>query len=205
MPVKKKKNAGLEPSRIVRSFVIVVVVAVLMGVSAKMVMNSLNKKMGLETEEIVSTSDTLVNEENMEAVVMPEFTSTPVLETGSSAWAPDWKTTPCSIFVSENSDAILDSLQESPGMGSRNTELQLLVEMWADYSGFEPVEIERIWVFASGDTCFVDLPRSGDWQGIVRTIEGRFISYTVLFPFVAGEILEGFEEGLPVRGVPSSR
>lgn len=74
------------------------VVAVLMGVSAKMVMNSLNKKMGLETEESVSTSDTPVNEENMEAVVMPEFTSAPVLETGSSAWAPEWKTTPCSIF-----------------------------------------------------------------------------------------------------------
>lgn len=205
MPVKKKKNAGLEPSRIVRSFIIVVVVAVLMGVSAKMVMNSLNKKMGLETEESVTTADTLAIEENQEAVVMPEFVTTPALETGSSVWAPDWKNTPCSIFVSENSDAILDSLQESPGLDSRNTELQLLIELWADCSGFEPIEIERIWVFASGDTCFVDLPKPGDWQGIVRTIEGRFISYTVLFPFVAGEILEGFEEGIPVRGVPSSR
>jgi len=205
LPAKKKKNTGPEASRIVRSFVIVVVVAVLMGVSAKMAMNSLNKKMGLEIEESATAADTLVTEENLEAVVMPEYSTTPSLETSSSIWAPDWKTTPCSIFVSENSDAILDSLQESPGPESRNTELQLLIELWADCSGFEPVEIERIWVFASGDTCFVDLPKPGDWQGIVRTIEGRFISYTVLFPFVAGEILEGFEEGIPVRGVPSSR
>ena len=67
------------------------------------------------------------------------------------------------------------------------------------------MELERIWIFASGDTCFVDLPRSADWQGIVRTIESRFVSYTILFPFVAGEIVEGMEDGISVRGIASTR
>lgn len=189
----------------VRSFIIIAVMAVLMGVSAKMAMDSLNKKMGLEPDENLQSADTLLIEENLEAVTMPEFDPVQAAETGSSVWAPDWKITPCSLFVTAESDAILDSLPESPGPASRNTELQLLIELWADYSGFEPLEIERVWVFASGDTCFVDLPGSCDWQGIVRTIESRFISYTVLFPFIAGEILEGFEEGIPVRGMPAVR
>lgn len=205
MPAKKKKSTGPTSSRIVRSFVIVAVIAIFMGFFAKMAMDMVNKKMGLESDEEPQLSDTTLTEENMAAVIMPDFDPVPAMEIGSSVWAPDWKTTPCSLYVTAESDAILDSLQESPDPASRNTELQLLIELWADHSGFSPVEIERVWVFASGDTCFVDLPRSGDWQGIVRTIESRFISYTVLYPFVAGEILEGFEEGIPVRGVPSSR
>ncbi|MCD4707095.1 MAG: hypothetical protein K8S62_05095 [Candidatus Sabulitectum sp.] len=203
MPAKKEKSKGPVSSRMVRSFVIVVVLAVLMGVSARMVMNTLNKKMGIDPDRITHSSDTLQITENLEAVAMPEFDPTQAMQTGLSVWVPNWKTTPCSLFVTAESDAVIDSLPESPVPASRNTELQLLIEMWAEHSGFSSVEIERVWVFASGDTCFVDLPRSGDWQGIIRTIEGRFISYTVLFPFVAGEILEGFEEGIPVRGVPS--
>lgn len=204
MPSKNKKVNGPAPSRVIRSFIIVAVIAILMGVSAKMVMHGLNKKMGIESDEDTQQVDTLVTEENIEAVVMPEFDPTLVTETGSSVWVPDWKTTPCSIYVTADSDPILDSLPESPGAASANTELQLLVELWAGYSGYDSIELERVWVFVSGDTCFVDLPRPGDWQSVVRTIEGRFVSYTVLYPFVAGEILEGFEDGIPVRGVLSN-
>jgi len=203
LTLKRKKYTGPVPSRMVRSIVIIVALAVLMGVSAKMFMEGLNKKMGINPDGISQSSADVQTDEYLEVPVMPEFDPTQAMETGLSVWVPDWKSTPCSLFVTAESDAVMDSLPESPGSAYRNTELQLLIEMWADYSGFSPVEIERIWVFASGDTCFVDLPRSGDWQGIVKTIEGRFISYTVLFPFVAGEILDGLEEGIPVRGVPS--
>ncbi|MCK5785587.1 MAG: hypothetical protein KAH54_03400 [Candidatus Sabulitectum sp.] len=205
MAEKGKISKGPAPSRMVRSIIIVVVLAVLMGVSAGIIMDSLNKKMGLGPDGNVQISDTTLAEEIMETVAMPEFDPTQVIEAGSSVWAPDWKVTPCSVFVTSESEVIIDSLPESPGPASRNTELQLLVELWADHSGFSPGELEKLWVFASGDSCFVDLPRSGDWQGIVRTIEGRFISYTVLFPFVAGEVLEGFEDGISVRGISSSR
>ncbi len=201
----KKKSSGPEQSRIIRSLVIVVVIAVLMGVTAKLTMGILNKKMGLETGESAGTADTVLAEENMEAVTMPEFDPDLAIETGLSVWAPDWKTTPCSLFVTGDSDAVMDSLPRSPEPESRNTELQLLLELWADHSGYEPVEIERMWAFTSGDTCFIDLPRSGNWQGVVRTIEGRFICFTTMYPFVAGEIVEGFEDGIPVRGVPSSQ
>lgn len=200
-----KKSTGPAPSRVIRSFAIVVVLAILMGVSAGIIMDSVNRKMGFDSDENVLPSDSFAMEEVPESITMPEFDPVQVIATGSSVWAPDWKTTPCSIFLTSESEAILDSLPESPGPASRNTELQLLMEIWADHSGFSDIELERVWVFASGDSVFVDLPRSGDWQGVVRTIEGRFISYTVLFPFVAGEILEGFEDGISVLGVPSSR
>ncbi len=203
MPVKKKNNKKLTASRVIRSFIIVAVIAVMMGISAKLAMNSLNKKMGIEGGNSVTTTDSTIIEEITEEVVMPEFNTAAAMEAGSSAWSPDWKSTPCSIFVTEGSDAILDSLQEAPTVEFRNTELQLLIELWASYSDYEPMEIERVWVFASGDTCFVDLPRQADWQGIANTIENRFISYTVLLPFVAGEIVEGFEEGISIEGVPT--
>lgn len=205
MVAKKKKSAGSSSSRLVRSLIIIVVVAVLIGVSAKVTMESLNRKMGLETNEVSQPVDTVVTEESQEVAVMPDFDPASAIGTGSAIWAPDWKSTPCSLYISEESEAIFDSLQQSPQPDSRNTELQLLVELWAGYSGFEQMEIERVWVFASGDTCFIDLPRSADWQGVRKTIESRFISYSILFPFVAGEILEGFEEGIPVAGVPSVR
>lgn len=205
MAVIKKKSTGVNPSRVVRSLIIVAAAAILLGVSAKMSMNSLNRKMGLESDAELDSADTVITEANMEVMAVSEFDPNLLMETGSSIWAPGWKSTPCSIFIAGESDALLDSLPESPDPVSKATELQLLVELWADYSGFEAIEIERVWVFSSGDTCFVDLPRSADWQSIVRTIESRFISYTVMFPFVAGEIIEGFEGGIPVRGVPTSR
>ncbi|RKZ03165.1 hypothetical protein DRQ21_06475 [Candidatus Fermentibacteria bacterium] len=203
MSAVKRKSNGPVSSRVVRSLVIVVILAVLAGVTAKLAMGVLNRKMGLESAGTTEPADTVLTEQNMETVAMPEFDPDMAMETGLSVWAPDWKSTPCSLFVTSESDAVLDSLPQSPGPESRNTELQLLIELWADCSGFEPLEIERVWAFASGDTCFIDLPRQVDWQGVVKTVEGRFISFTVLFPFVAGELVEGFEDGIPVQGIPA--
>ncbi len=200
--VNRKSNEPGSP-RIVRSLVIVVVLAVFMGVTAKLAMGVLNRKMGLESAGISEPADTVLTEQNMEEVAMPEFDPDMATETGISVWAPGWKSTPCSLFVNSEADAVLDSLPQSPGPESRNTELQLLIELWVDYSGFEPLEVERVWAFSSGDTCFIDMPRPADWQGVVKTIEGRFISFTVMFPFVAGELVEGYEDGIPVRGIPS--
>ncbi|MCD6588199.1 MAG: hypothetical protein J7K88_06580 [Candidatus Fermentibacteraceae bacterium] len=202
MSVVNGKSNGPASSRVVRSLAIVVILAVLAGVTAKLAMGVLNTKMGLDSGETTQPADTALSEQNMETVAMPEFDPDMATETGLSVWAPDWKTTPCSLFVTSEADAVLDSLPQSPGPESKNTELQLLIELWADYSGFEPLEIERVWAFASGDTCFIDLPGSADWQGVVKTIEGRFICFTVLFPFVAGELVEGYEDGIPVQGIP---
>jgi hypothetical protein len=198
-----RKSNGPASSRVVRSLVIVVILAVLAGVAAKLVMGVLNRKMGLDSGETTEPADTALTEQNMETVAMPEFDQDMAMEIGLSVWAPGWKSTPCSLFVTSESDAVLDSLPQSPGLESRNTELQLLIELWADYSGYEPPEIERVWAFVSGDTCFIDLPHPADWQGVVKTIEGRFISFTMLFPFVAGELVEGYEDGISVQGIPA--
>ena len=205
MAAKTKKSPGPTSSRIIRSFAIVVAIAILSGVSAKIAMATLNRKMGIDPDGGVASVDTTEIQENLEETVMPHFDPSQMTEAGSSIWIPNWKATPCSIYLTAESDALVDSLPASTEAADRNTELQLLIELWAGHSGFEPMELERIWIFASGDTCFVDLPRSADWQGIVRTIESRFVSYTVLFPFVAGEIVDGMEDGISVRGIASTR
>jgi hypothetical protein len=205
LPSNIKKPNGPSPARVVRSLIIVVVLAVLLGVLAKLLMNTLNRTMGIDSEANSAATDSTLSAEAQETVQMPELEPVVVIDTGSSVWVPDWKLTPCSLFVTAESDAVIDSLPESPETATRNTELQLLVEMWAEHSGFSTAELDRTWAFASGDTCFVDLPRSADWYGIVRTIEGRFVSYTLMYPFIAGENIEGFEDGIPVRGVSPIR
>ena len=199
MVARKKKTKKITSARIIRSLLIIVVAAIFMGFFAKMMMNSMNKKMGIEQTSSSSPSDSLVSEETYESVSMPEFDPSIVIETSSSVWVPDWKLSVCSIFVSIDSSVIYDSLPQAPADSLQRTELQLLIELWADYAEFEQIEIERIWVFSSGDTCFVDLPRSADWQAIAETIKGRFDSYSLLIPFIAGEIVEGVEEGIPVN------
>lgn len=205
MAAKTKKSSGPTSSRVIRSIAIVVVLAFLAGVSAKIAMTTLNRKMGIDPGGATASVDTTEILENPEETVMPQFDPVQMTEAASSIWIPDWKATPCSIFLTSESDALMDSLPAATDAADRNTELQLLIELWAGHSGFQPMELERIWIFASGDTCFVDLPRSANWQGIIRTIESRFVSYTVLFPFVAGEIVEGMEDGIPVRGIASTR
>lgn len=176
-----------------------------MGVFARVAMSTLNSKMGIDSEAGALMPDSTVSGEVMEAPQMPEFDPAEAIQTGSSVWVPNWKLTPCSLFVTAESNPVMDSLPESPDQSTRNTELQLLVELWAEHSGFTSTELERIWAFASGDTCFVDLPRSAEWAGLVRTVEGRFVTYTVMYPFAAGEIIDGYEDGIPVRGVSSVR
>ena len=205
MAAKTKKPSGPTSSKVIRSLAIVVGIALLSGVSAKIAMATLNRKMGIDPDGAVASVDTTEIQEYLEETAMPQFDPAEIAESASSIWIPDWKATLCSIYVTAESDALMDSLPAATEAADRNTELQLLIELWAGHVGFEPMELERIWIFASGDTCFVDLPRSADWQGIVRTIESRFVSYTILFPFVAGEIVEGMEDGISVRGIASTR
>lgn len=204
MVARKKKIEKIAISKIVRSLLIVAVAAILMGLFAKIMMNSLNKKMGIEPVNVASDSVSLSSGNTYETVSMPEFDPTTAVEASSSVLVPEWKLSLCSLFITVDSSVIYDSLPRSPEYSFQGTELQLLIELWADHAEFDQSEIERIWIFSSGDTCFVDLPRSADWEAIAETIKGRFASYSLLIPFVAGEIVEGMEDGIPVTNLFST-
>jgi len=200
----KKKNDGPSSTRIIRSLIIVIAVSVILGLVAKGAMDALNRKMGIDPEASSTVADTTGEEEVFEVVEMPQYDPVESLESGSSIWVPDWKPSPCSIFLSGGADAIADSLPEAPGPSDRATELQLLIELWAVHADYSTSDIERVWAFSSGDTCFIDLPYSPDWEGIAETIESRFISYSRMFPYVAGEMVSGTEDGISLRGIPSN-
>jgi len=200
----EKKNAP-SSSRMIRSLVIIVVIALLFGFIAKIGMEILNRKMGLDDSGTVQAAETMEETVEYNAPAIPEYEPVEMTESGSAVWNPDWKATPCSLFVAGQSEVLVDSLPQAPGPADRPTELQLLMELWADRSGYSQSELDQVWAFASGDTCFIDLPVSPDWMSVQRTIEARFISYTILFPFVSGEAVNEYSGGIVLRGIPSSR
>ncbi len=202
MAVKENSPSS---SRMIRSLVIIVAIALLFGFIARIGMDILNRKMGLDDSGVVQTQDTIEEIDEYDVPEVPEYEPVEMTESGSAVWNPDWKATPCSLFVSGQGEVIVDSLPQAPGPSDRPTELQLLMELWADRSGYSQTELDRVWAFTSGDTCFIDLPVSPDWMSVQRTIEARFISYTILFPYVAGEAVNEYSGGIQLRGIPASR
>lgn len=188
----------------IRSLIVVVAIAVLFGVLSKLGMDMLNSKMGISLSDTGGSESDPVVLDTGDVAHAADFVQMDLVENVSSVWVPDWKVTPCTLFVSAGSPGLADSLSEAPGPSERAAELQLLMELWATHAELTQTEIESVWAFSSGDTCFIDLPVSADWTCIARTIEGRFISYTVMFPFVAGEVVEGYESGISLRGIPTN-
>ncbi len=115
-----------------------------------------------------------------------------------------WPVTPCSLFVSASSTAVLDSLPEAQSPEDMPYETMLLVSAWARLSGLGETDLARVYTFNTHDTLFVDLPAPLDLQGLARTLEGRLVCYTVLFPLVSGSPHAGYPDGIPLRGVPGT-
>ncbi len=198
-----KANNRDNPSRarMIRSLVIVAAMALFFGLFSKIAMEFVNRKMGLEPGASVSEQPAEPLPEYLEPAEMPVLDPVEITETGLSVWAPDWEVTPCSVFV-DGFEAIHDSLPAAPGASERATELQLLMELWAGHAGYMQTDIERVWAFSRNDTCYIDLPATPDWAAVALTIEGRFVSYTRMFPFVDGDIPAEHNDGIPLRGIP---
>jgi hypothetical protein len=113
-----------------------------------------------------------------------------------------WPVTPCSIFVSADSQALQDSLPEARTTVGIPYETLLVVRRWAAESGLPEPDLDRIYVFNHLDSLYVDLPVALDFDGLRRTIEGRFICYTRLYPLVGGSLLSNYEDGIRLAGVP---
>lgn len=164
-------------------------------------MKTVNKSMGIEESsdetasdvELYTSTEELYTSENR--VTLPE---TEDLPEGPEA---SWEITACSIFVSESSQPIIDSLPIAPNVMDKPLEALFLVERWASEAGIEDEFMNQVYVFTKFDTIYVDIPYEKDFLGLKQTIENRFICFTRLFPLVAGNLLSSYPEGIPLRGI----
>ena len=165
-------------------------------------MKKVNESMGIEESsdetasddvELYTSPEELYTSENR--VTLPEIVDLPE---GPEA---SWEITACSIFVSESSLPIIDSLPAAPDVVDKPLEVLFLVERWAIEAGIEDESIDQVYVFTKFDTIYVDIPSEKDFMGLKLTIENRFICFTRLFPLVAGNLLSSYPEGISLRGI----
>ena len=180
---------------------IIIGVIILISVVVAFGMKMINKSIGTEqvdidavqNEEYSITLDSLWDEGDR--FTLPEIEALPE---GPEA---SWPLTPCSIYVTESSEVVIDSLPTAPYPAYKPLEAQFLIRKWAEESGMEDEIIDKVYVFTKLDTIYVDLPSEANLGGLKLTIESRFICFTRLFPLVAGNILSSYPEGIPLRGV----
>lgn len=175
----------------------IILISVVLAFGMKMI----NKSIGtqnvdideIEYEEYSITPDSLWAEGDR--FTLPEIEELPE---GPEA---SWPLTPCSIYVTESSEVVIDSLPTAPIPAYKPLEAQFLIRRWAEESGMEGEIIDQVYVFTKLDTIYVDLPTEADLDGLKLTIESRFICFTRLFPLMAGNVLSSYPEGIPLRGV----
>lgn len=164
-------------------------------------MKTVNKSMGIvgsqdetfEDIELYTSPESLYVSEDR--VTLPEIEDLPE---GPEAC---WEITPCSIYVSESSQPVIDSLPTAPEIENKPLEALFLVKRWASEAGIEDESIDQVYVFTKLDTIYVDLPSERDFLGLKLTLEKRFICFTRLFPLVAGNLLSSYPDGIHLRGI----
>lgn len=175
-------------------------IVVLIYFAISLGMKTVNKSFGIaESEETFDEVELYLPPESLytssERITLPEIEDLPE---GPEA---SWEVTPCSIYVSESSQPVIDSLPTAPEIENKPLEALFLVKRWAAEAGIEDEFIDQVYIFTKLDTIFVDLPSERDFLGLKLTIESRFICFTRLFPIVAGNLLSSYPEGIPLRGI----
>ena len=163
-------------------------------------MKTVNKSFGIEEADETSEEVELYSPPESlytsgEGITLPEIEELPE---GPEA---SWEITPCSIYVSDSSSPVIDSLPTAPEIENKPLEALFLVKRWASEAGIEDEYIDQVYIFTKLDTIYVDLPSERDFLGLKLTIESRFICFTRLFPLVAGNLLSSYPEGIPLRGI----
>ncbi|OQC69360.1 MAG: hypothetical protein BWX47_01236 [candidate division Hyd24-12 bacterium ADurb.Bin004] len=189
-------------NRLVRGILIELGIVALLALTLLVGLRIMNKRLGLSEEpadqEVVSADLPAID--SLPAPAAEEAADAPT-ETVADRPESSWTSTPCSLFVSATSDAVTIQLPEAPTTDDIPLETMLLVRAWGGLAGLDESQAERLFTFIRNDTIYVDAPRAFDPEGLVRTVEGRFVNYTRLFPLVSGATMEGCQDGLPVRGV----
>ncbi len=180
---------------------VIVGIVILIYFAISFGMKTVNKSMGIEgsPNETIEDVELYISPESLytsdERMTLPEIEDLPE---GPEA---SWEITPCSIYVSESSEPVIDSLPTAPGIDNKPLEALFLVKLWAAEAGIQVELIDQVYVFTKLDTIFVDLPSERDFMGLKLTIENRFICFTRLYPLIAGNLLSSYPEGIPLRGV----
>ncbi|MCD4775487.1 MAG: hypothetical protein K8S15_05475 [Candidatus Aegiribacteria sp.] len=164
-------------------------------------MRTVNKSMGIEENPDETASDVELYTSPEELYTSENRVTLPEIEDLPEGPEASWEITACSIFVSESSQPIIDSLPIASNTMDKPLEALFLVERWASEAGIEDEFIDQVYVFTKFDTIYVDIPYEKDFLGLKLTIENRFICFTRLFPLVAGNLLSSYPEGIPLRGI----
>lgn len=190
--------------RLLLELAAVAVIIVLVAVAMWAGMAYVNRKLGVEPADRTEDLDLRGGEEqpdHVDGVEIRVFPEDSLPEPEDQLAEASWETTPCSIYVDSASSPVMDTLPEAPSRKDIPLELQLVTEAWAARAGLESEELERVYAFSSHDTVFVDLPVRMDMDGLARTLEGRFVCFTRLFPIVGGAQWDRYPSGLRMRGV----
>ncbi len=159
-----------------------------------------NESLGLERGE-EKDAGSEAPPDTAETVYMPVAPALPdsvELPEGPEA---SWEVTPCSLWVPGSDTPLPDSLPVAPEIRLKPLETLLLVELWAESTGISGEDLEKVYVFNRMDTLYVDMPVEWDVETLKRTLESRFICFTRMFPLVSGNLMHGYRDGLPLRGV----
>ncbi len=175
----------------------IILISVILAFGMKMINKSIGTQQvdsdEAQEEEYSITPDSLWDEGDR--FTLPEIEELPE---GPEA---SWPLTPCSIYVTETSVIVIDSLPTAPNPVYKPLEAQFLIRRWAEESGMGSEITDQVYVFTKLDTIYVDLPSEADLDALKLTIESRFICFTRLFPLMAGNVLSSYPEGIPLRGV----
>jgi len=191
----------------IRSVLVVLGIALLMGLLSSVAMRMINRKMNISDvtlEESALDTENPGEGQGQDSLRIVEFTpgEYDLSLQEAAPWDPRWPVSPCSVYVTAGSAPVVDTIPSAETTDLIPLETQFLIESWGRASGLDETELERLWAFNSYDTLYVDLPRPLDLDGLKTTIESRFVCYTLLIPVVNGVLSEGSGTGIPLSGVP---
>jgi hypothetical protein len=164
-------------------------------------MKTVNSSMGIEENRDETSEEVELYTPPESLYASPDGITLPEIEDLPEGPEASWEVTPCSIYVSESSSPVIDSLPTAPEIENKPLEALFLIKRWAAEAGIEDEYIDQVYIFTKLDTIYVDLPSERDFLGLKLTIESRFICFTRLFPIVAGNLLSSYPEGIPLRGI----
>ncbi|NLP05184.1 hypothetical protein GX411_04480 [Candidatus Fermentibacteria bacterium] len=197
--MRSSSRSRRPPGGLMRPILIELGIILLLALVFSAGMRIANRRLGAESPAEDLQSDTLPVSGG---VSVPDIASSmPEQQTGWEGPESAWESTPCSLFVSASSRAVMTELPEAPSVRDIPLETLLVVRNWASLSGTEEADLEKVYSFNRRDTLYVDLPRTLDFEGLKRTVEGRFVCYTRMFVLVAGMPVSGYPDGIPLRGV----
>lgn len=188
-----------EKKFLIRGILFYVILAVFISIIVVLLFGIMNKRLGLD--EVQSDDSSFPDSifESTEVASIIEISESPVEEVIFSGPENSWPQTPCSIFISGG--FILDTLPEAPQQDEISLEVYFVIRKWAERNNYSEADVEKVYVFNSADTLYVDLPVSPDIETLKKTLESRFVCFTRMFILFSGSMNSSYPDGIRIRGI----